>query len=154
MDLMPLPSPIIQPVEGSDTKWRSVKDYGCEFTQDDVKVIIRIAEGFIFDGLTIPRLLWRVVGHPLQGKALPGGFVHDLLYSTALLPRDVADRIFMLILKRNGVPAYKYNIMYRAVRLCGKSRYGNPIRDRNKLKLISITGDNTQTICYKGRVIT
>jgi len=50
--------------------------------------------GMPFDGLTIPRLAWRLVGHP-WGRYLPAGVIHDhLCYESASdFPGDERNRL-------------------------------------------------------------
>ena len=43
------------------------------------------ATGWPFDGASIPRLLWRVVGPPLRGMYRRGAVVHDPAYKGLLL---------------------------------------------------------------------
>jgi len=109
------PQPIITPVEGSDTIWRLVYDY----ETSALGVRVDIAAGFLFDGLSIPRVFWRVVGHPLMGRALRGGLTHDALYASHLVDRDFADRMFLAVLTEDGVSWHTRRIMYLAVHLFG-----------------------------------
>lgn len=84
---------------------------------------INIPSGFIFDGASIPKALWRFLGHPLHAQYLVAACVHDYVYSTAILPRAEADFIFYTILKQNKVNPLRSFLMYLAVRIFGKSHY-------------------------------
>jgi hypothetical protein len=110
-----LPQPIITPHDGSDHVWRLVEDYQAT----SLGVVVEVRAGFLFDGASIPRMFWRVVGHPLMGRPLPGGLIHDALYASHLTDREQADAIFLDLLARNGVPWAKRRTMYFAVRACG-----------------------------------
>jgi hypothetical protein len=74
--------------------------------------------GFKTDGASIPRLFWRVVGHP-WGHFLPAAVFHDLLYETERFPRPQADRCFLDLLEALDVPWVQRHAMYASVRLGG-----------------------------------
>jgi hypothetical protein len=80
---------------------------------------IHIRAGFITDGASVPRLLWRVVGHPFQGRALAAAIVHDALYQVEAIPRAEADRVFYELLIANGVSRGKAWAMFAGVRIGG-----------------------------------
>lgn len=84
---------------------------------------IHIARGYCSDGASIPRLLWRIVGHPWQGRSEPAAWCHDILYQTRAVPRHVADVAFRRLLRANGIGAIKAWAMYRGVRLGGWRAY-------------------------------
>ncbi len=107
--------PIITPLEGSDHIWRLVYDY----QSISLGVKINIRAGFLFDGLSIPRVFWRIVGHPLMGRSLPAGLNHDALYASHLADREMSDMIFYDLLARNSVPWAKRWTVFYAVRICG-----------------------------------
>lgn len=116
---MRLPMPISEPV--NDRIRRLYRDYrvriaGCDWA-------IHIARGYCSDGASIPRMLWRVLGHNWQGRAEPAAWVHDALYQTRAVPRHVADRVFRALLRANGIGPVKSWAMYRGVRLGGRRAY-------------------------------
>lgn len=78
---------------------------------------LSIPAGFETDFASVPRFFWRVV--PPWGRYSPAAVVHDYLYRTGQVPRDLADRIFLNLMKRLGVPAWKRRVMYWAVRVFG-----------------------------------
>lgn len=117
---MILPSPVISAY--SNRKYRLADDYLLDYAGWH----IAIAAGFIFDGASIPRLLWRVVGHPWQGLVLPAAAVHDALYATHLTTREQADELFRTLLLANGVGKLKAGTMYRAVRMFGGFAWNEP----------------------------
>jgi hypothetical protein len=85
---------------------------------------VRVMREFRFDGCSIPRIMWRVVGHPLQGDALPAGLIHDALYAAKLSPRATADAVFFELLMRYDNGRVKSWVMYRAVRMFGGFAWG------------------------------
>ena len=73
--------------------------------------------GFETDFASVPRLFWRVV--PPWGRYSPAAVVHDYLYHTGKVSRLAADRLFLELMAALGVPLWKRQIMYWAVRLGG-----------------------------------
>ena len=59
---------------------------------------ITLAIDFASDGASIHRLLWRVVGHPFLHSFLLAALLHDGLYQSELLPRKLADWVFLVFL--------------------------------------------------------
>ena len=110
-----LPQPIITPHDGSDHIWRLVGNYQAT----SLGVVVAVEAGFLFDGASIPRLFWRVIGHPMMGRPLPAVLLHDALYASHLTDREMADMIFFDMLARNSVPLAKRWTMFYAVRACG-----------------------------------
>ena len=80
---------------------------------------ITVKKGFDFDGASIPQALWSVYGNPLSGKFRIAALVHDALYASAELPREVADAIFLDLMKQHKVGYVKRQTMYYAVRIAG-----------------------------------
>lgn len=79
--------------------------------------VIEVPQGFETDFASVPRFFWRVV--PPWGRYSPAAVVHDYLYSTGKVSREEADRAFLTLMQRLGVPAWKRSIMYWAVRWFG-----------------------------------
>ena len=80
---------------------------------------ITVKKGFDFDGASIPQSLWSVYGNPLSGKFRIAALVHDALYASTELPREVADAIFLDLMKQHDVGYLKRQTMYYAVRSAG-----------------------------------
>lgn len=64
--------------------------------------VIRIPKGFIWDGATIPRFLWSILGVTPFGWANPASLVHDYIYilegaidTGIIIPRKWADEKFI-----------------------------------------------------------
>ena len=81
------------------------------------KIIVK--KGFDFNGASIPQALWSVYGNPLSGKFRIAALVHDALYASQKLPREVADAIFLDLMKQHEVGYVKIQTMYYAVRSAG-----------------------------------
>jgi hypothetical protein len=92
--------------------WISIRYLGKRY-------LLAISPGFDFDGASIPRAFWVVVGHPLTPSFLPGALTHDGLYGSELLDRHTADLFFHAILDYCKVRNWKSDAMFRAVDLYG-----------------------------------
>jgi hypothetical protein len=53
-----------------------------------------VADGFEYDGASVPRVAWPIVGHPLSRRLLAAATAHDAGYAARLLPRAELDLIF------------------------------------------------------------
>lgn len=80
---------------------------------------IRVKAGFDFDGASIPQALWSVYGNPLSGKYRIAALVHDVLYASEKFPRELADAMFLDLMKQHEVGYLKRYTMYSAVRSVG-----------------------------------
>lgn len=85
-----------------------------------------INKGYCFDGATIPRFLWRVIGSKTDNTFLVGALVHDVLcehHNYIEDDRNLSSRVFRALLITGGVGKGKAQIMYLAVdtfqRFCG-----------------------------------
>ena len=85
--------------------------------------MVTVGDGFVTDGASIPRAFYTLIGCPLSGKYVGSAIIHDALYNSRLLPKVDADKMFLEMLKDNGVGAIKRNLMYWAVKYFGKSSY-------------------------------
>jgi hypothetical protein len=81
---------------------------------------VAVRAGLRTDGISIPRVAWRIVGHPFQVPLLGPALVHDGLYA-AELARDhsEADWIMLEFMDRAGIGWVKRNAVYAAVRTFG-----------------------------------
>jgi len=77
--------------------------------------VINVPRGFVTDFASVPRLFWRII--PPWGEYALASVVHDYLCTQGRFPRKEADLIFLDLMKRLGVPLWKRQAMYRAVRL-------------------------------------
>ena len=80
---------------------------------------IRVKKGFDFNGASIPQALWSVYGNPLSGKFRIAALVHDALYASQKVSRELADAIFLDLMKQHEVGYLKRQTMYYAVRSAG-----------------------------------
>ena len=109
--------PIIQAVKGEDYLWELKEDYM------DTLTGVHISEGYRFDGASIPRCFWRLVGHPMQGNVLPAALLHDAKYSSQYGTKKEADKEFLFDMKDCGVPFFKRWVFFIAVSCFGKKSW-------------------------------
>lgn len=86
---------------------------------------IEVPHGFIFDGASIPRFAWSLLGlYPFSSEVVRAGLIHDFLYRKQFLTRHEADDVLRRILIYEGIlsPA-KIAIIYNAVRVAGGPFY-------------------------------
>ena len=82
--------------------------------------ILKIREGFIFDGASIPKICWTSIGHPLEHRFLYAALLHDALYSSQLVSREKADQYFKEFLQSfSGIGTFTVWKIHTGVRLFG-----------------------------------
>lgn len=84
---------------------------------------IMVAAGFIFDGASIPRALWRLCGHPMSVPRVAAALAHDWLYSAHVCDRAVADEIYRVLCKRVGISGFCAGTEYYTLRHFGGSAW-------------------------------
>jgi hypothetical protein len=89
-----------------------------QYATDDGHVYVAPA-GMLFDGASIPRSAWSLIGHPYDHRYLPAAVIHDALYQQQITSRARADSVFREALRANGVNRVRATTMWTAVRLGG-----------------------------------
>lgn len=102
-------APIISPVGGG--MWRLTEPWD------------GIPAGFVTDGGSIPRFLWRVLGPPIDADTVAAYIRHDWNYQTGRVKRKAADAKLYADLRASGVGIIRANIIYAGVRAFGGSHY-------------------------------
>lgn len=80
--------------------------------------IFTIKENYCFDGATIPRFFWRVIGSNASNEFLIAALIHDVLCENHHYidnDRELSSKVFRALLIASGVSELKANIMYTAV---------------------------------------
>jgi hypothetical protein len=74
--------------------------------------------GNSWDGASIPRWAWSVMGHPLAADVRNASYWHDRICEGSETPEDrmVADAVFLMLLRRAGVSRWRRWAMWAAVR--------------------------------------
>ena len=100
-------------------------DWHIEGILPDGRVLyLDVKAGFRFDGASIPRILWRVCGHPLEAPRIAAALAHDWIYASKMVSRADADLIYRTICAWVGISAFCRNEIWRAqaVRMGGVER--------------------------------
>jgi len=117
--------PSIEPID--DSQWRTLNTI--VMWSDAANMEIIIPKGFITDGASVPRVLWRLAP-PIHATHLAAAIVHDYLYRCRRLPhvevsttfvdsRAVADAVFYEALVFLGMSRIKARVMWLGVRVGG-----------------------------------
>ncbi len=147
---MPLTHPHVVPITEKLYRLQDDYIYEWEITRTDRKTGTKIEtrqrivvpEGFVYDGASVPRLLWTVTGMTPDGLIRAAALLHDFIYRhkgwlpngsyqmfdvqtkqwkdlSAPWPRETADRLFARVMRESGVSSFKRKLAYRAARLLG-----------------------------------
>lgn len=84
--------------------------------------VVTVPAGFLTDFASVPRL--PIVFWLFGDTAEEAAVVHDWLYYTAKVPRQVADQVFLEAALATGVPGWRAYMMYLGLRVFGGERYG------------------------------
>lgn len=112
-------SPLVQPIGKFDPEaglWVSTEVWRVELSGGEW---LQIEPGFVSDGASIPRFLWRVCGPRYAPTTFAPALAHDALYAARLVSRERADSEFRRLLQYNGVGYFKAWSYFRAVRMFG-----------------------------------
>ena len=82
-------------------------------------VLYYIPAGFIWDGASIPRPFWEIIGSPTEPKFWAFSLVHDWIYLTHIRTREEADEAAFQILGQCNVSLLRSRCIWAAVRLFG-----------------------------------
>lgn len=94
--------------------------------------VVEIPAGYRFDGASIPRLAWSIIGAPFEPDFCLAACVHDWYCehsheSGDYQARVIGDAVFLALLKQAGVPRRRRVLMYMAVRLNSWWFYGGQL---------------------------
>lgn len=83
--------------------------------------LVTIPAGYVFDGASVPRIAWSVIGHPFDPTFALAACVHDWYCDAAVRLKDyqlrvIGDSVFFALLARAGVAEWRRVAMYAAVR--------------------------------------
>lgn len=80
---------------------------------------IWVPVGYVSDGASVPRLFWRVIGHPFSPLFIRPALIHDIRCEFKVgTPSDTHDQ-FLETLRREGVSRQRSAVMHRAVKHFG-----------------------------------
>ena len=102
----------VSPVPGPGRLWITDAPFVVE---SDIMGVIQIPAGFVFDGNSLPRVVWV---ESLPTDFLESGCVHDWLYKHNS-NRKENDQVYREMLKVQGVGKFRRNFRYWVLRLAG-----------------------------------
>lgn len=99
--------------------WQLTEDF--YFISAYYRMTIKVPKGFVTDLASIPKipLVYEYLGGIIQREAV----IHDYLYSTGEVTREMADMVLLEAMEVTGVPLSKRSLIYNGVRLGGASAY-------------------------------
>jgi hypothetical protein len=98
--------------------WRTLT----EFVVRAGDQVLAVPRNYVTDFASVPRL---PLAYLLTANtAHEAATLHDWLYSTGQFPRAWCDEVFLAAMKCEGLPWWRRQMMYLAVRVAGGSRYG------------------------------
>ena len=131
--------------------WILVEDYLFQFTLRGRTYTILIPKGFIWDGASIPRVAWSLIGATNGGPMLLPSLLHDVLYRSSGLAkfhgqeglpmitcidndgenlffsRSLSDTVFLdILLWTEEFKKVQCRLCWRAVHHFGKKHFGGP----------------------------
>lgn len=114
LDVAEAPNLLYIPVPAADCVELAV-----DYRFDVAGLTIWIPMGFRWNGASIPRYLWGIVGGRYEPDRLLATLEHDWIYLFHCVERQHADTLFHRRLKEANVEAWKRLAMYQAVRAVG-----------------------------------
>lgn len=88
---------------------------------------VSLPEGYCFDGASIPRCLWSLIGSPFEPSLMLAACVHDWYCDHSrdcYQSRVIGDAVFFYLLTKAGVARWRRVLMYLGVRLNSFWFYG------------------------------
>lgn len=84
------------------TRYPDMED--CWILEEDFYLRIKnrmiiIKKTFDFDGGSVPKYVWSIIGHPMQMWLLLAALAHDSFYASNLLPQSECDWLFLELLQ-------------------------------------------------------
>jgi len=110
------------PVCSDGTYLELTRDVYCVIVSDHERwQAMIVPEGYRWDGASIPRCLWWLMGHPLSTQLRWASLWHDIGCREAqcIEDRTIADAVFLRLLREAGVGKWRRLAMWSAVRVYG-----------------------------------
>ena len=108
---------ILKPAKKTN-RWILVNTFYYYVGNEWSKEVVEVPWWYEFDWASIPRLLWTLVGHPMDTMVIRAALVHDYMYTNMKhLWRKKADNTFLEAMLVSGVKKSKAIIYWLWVRL-------------------------------------
>ncbi len=76
--------------------------------------------GLVYDGASIPRIFWWLIGSPFTGHYREAAVLHDAYYANHRdRTRKQTDKMFKAKMLKDDVSTWKIYVIYTTVRLAG-----------------------------------
>jgi hypothetical protein len=135
--LLNMRQPDITPIQHSKYRYRNDEDYTITIFVRGLPYFITIPAGFIYDGASVPRVLWSLSGLTPDGLIRAASLVHDWIYVhkgevlamhknikyPLKLTRAQTDRIFLDHMANSGMGWWERNTAFAAVRAYGWTQW-------------------------------
>ena len=120
-----------------DNLFRLTSDFSIVLKENNHNFLVKftVSKGAIFDGLSIPfglRWFLPVIDYT-NDLYSAAGLIHDGLYASELVSKEIADDIFRGILRDSGISRFKAGCAHQAVMKFAKKHYGKH-QDEHNLK--------------------
>ena len=116
--------PEMSPVESQN--WMKL-DSDWSFFIDDKP--IWIPKDYYYDGASIPRLFWSVIGSPFEPDLQAPALAHDWLYLTHLTDRATADETIFQLMTQATINTIRTHLIWGAVRGFASFAWTNNAKD-------------------------
>ena len=103
----------------SDGLYEVATSWQVSLQDGETEILLTILPGFIFDGASIPRVLWRLCGTPMDAPRVVAALAHDWLYAAHKTSRETADFVYYDLMRAVGIPWWKCVLELTALRWCG-----------------------------------
>lgn len=82
-----------------------------------------IEAGFVSDGMSVPRILWRFIDPPITAETLVPSIIHDYLYKIKPFSRKEIDDFYVELLKKNDYSKFKIYLIKKGLKWFGDSHW-------------------------------
>jgi len=110
---------------------------------------VLVPRGFVSDGCSIPRAMWRALGHPFDYDYLYEAILHDYFYRYQDVDRATADKVLYIMLK-GKVSGARRRAIYWGLRAGGWAAW-NYNAKRNEQKPHTPSEDDGNYHVYDGK---
>ena len=138
--------PKLDPHSQKDETWLVAEPWLSQLVEGRAVLVRKDLET---DGASIPRVFWRLIGHPMMQWLLPHALPHDALYAGELLSRKECDDFLLTSMQLAGVSWWRRNAIWSAVRLGGDSvwrRHTKESVEQARTKAMVIDSDIWQSL--------
>lgn len=137
--------PADRQIKGSDKLKILTEPFYCQWVYKGQMRYLYIPEGYIYDGASIPRIAWSIIGIAPSGPIDAAAVAHDAPYramggrkpeawkgcllvnengNSVLTSREETDWVFLQFGREGGIKHHRIGIAHKVVRVFGKKYWG------------------------------